>query len=90
MPLIVPGRRYTLALVELRTGEASSGIDAIRAENWLHHHGNVESPEGAARADAIRAEMRERFYPDRAEWRAMVFRQSNAMIGEALAGLATV
>jgi hypothetical protein len=86
VPLIVPGKRYTLGLVELRTGEDKTGIDAIRAENWLHHHGDAQSPEGRA----IRAEMRARFYPAGAVWRAMVFRQSNALIGEALAGLARV
>jgi hypothetical protein len=83
VPETVPGKRYTLGLVELRTGEARTGIDAIRAENWLHHHGDAESEEGRA----IRAEMRARFYPDSAVWRAMVFRQSNALIAEALAGL---
>ncbi|MBL8665454.1 MAG: DUF2817 domain-containing protein [Candidatus Odyssella sp.] len=88
VPEIVPGKRYTLGLVELRTGEAKTGIDAIRAENWLFHHGDIDSPEGAARADAIRAEVRERFYPASEVWRAMVLRQSHALIGEALAGLA--
>lgn len=86
VPEIVPGKRYTLGLVELRTGEDKTGIDAIRAENWLYHHGDPDSPEGKR----IRAEARERFYPASALWRAMVFRQSNALIGEALAGLAKV
>lgn len=84
VPEIVPGKRYTLGLVELRTGEHDSGIDAIRAENWLYHHGDADSAEGRA----IRAEARAMFYPDRADWRAMVLRQSNALIGEALSGLA--
>lgn len=86
VPEIVPGKRYTLGLVELRTGEAKTGIDAIRAENWLFHHGDIDSPLGRA----IRSEVRERFYPDSAVWRAMVLRQSNALIGEALAGLGRV
>lgn len=86
VPEIVPGKRYTLCLVELRTGEDKTGIDAIRAENWLYHYGDAESPEGRA----IRSEARERFYPASEVWRAMVFRQSNALIGEALAGLARV
>jgi hypothetical protein len=86
VPEIVPGKRYTLGLVELRTGTDKTGIDAIRAENWLFHHGDMSSPEGKA----IRAEVRERFYPSSAVWRAMVLRQSNALIGETLAGLARV
>ena len=84
VPEIVPGKRTTLGLVELRTGEAKTGIDAIRAENWLFHHGDIASAEG----EAIRAEVRERFYPASAVWRAMVLRQSHTLIGEALAGLA--
>jgi len=83
VPEILPGKRYTLGLVELRTGEDQTGIDAIRAENWLYHHGDPDSAEGRA----IRAEMRRRFYPDSVAWRAMVLRQSNALIGEMLAGL---
>ncbi|MGH7004039.1 MAG: DUF2817 domain-containing protein, partial [Alphaproteobacteria bacterium] len=86
VPEIVPGKRYTLGLVELRTGEDKTGIDAIRAENWLFHHGDRDTAEGRA----IVAEMHARFYPAQAEWRAMVLRQSNALIGEALAGLARV
>ncbi len=85
VPEIVPGKRYTLCLVELRTGESRAGIDTIRAENWLYQHGHPDSAVGVA----IRAEMRECFYPARREWRAMVFRQSNAIIGEALSGLAS-
>ena len=84
VPEILPGKRYTLGLVELRTGEDKTGIDSIRGENWLFHHGDLDSAEGRA----IRAEVRERFYPDSAVWRAMVLRQSNALIGETLAGLA--
>ena len=34
--------------LELRTGEAKTGIDAIRAENWLFHHGDIDTPEGKA------------------------------------------
>jgi len=86
VPEIVPGKRYTLGLVELRTGTDKTGIDAIRAENWLYHHGDAESPEGKA----IRAEARERFYPSSEIWRAMALRQSNALLGETLAGLAKV
>ena len=84
VPEIVPGKRYTLGLVELRTGEDKTGVDAIRAENWLFHHGDINSPEGMA----IRAEVRERFYPASEVWRAMVLRQSHTLIGEMLAGLA--
>jgi hypothetical protein len=86
VPEILPGKRYTLGLVELRTGEAQTGIDAIRAENWLYQHGDPASPLGRR----IRAQVRERFYPARPEWRIMSYRQSNQLIAEALAGLSSV
>lgn len=85
LPDILPGKALTLCLVELRTGEVG-GHDAIRAENWLFQHGDPLSPEGRA----LRAQMRERFYPARAEWKVMAVYQSNAMLTEALDGLSRV
>jgi hypothetical protein len=43
----------TLALREV--------LDAVRADNWLHHHGTLDSAEGRA----LKARMREAFYGDR-------------------------
>lgn len=82
---ILPGKPVTLCLVELRTGE-QGGHDVVRAENWLFQHGIPQSTQGLA----LRAEMRERFYPERAQWKVMQVYQSNAMLAEALAGLETV
>jgi len=82
LPEILPNKQLTLCLVELRTGEVR-GVDAMRAENWLFHHGNPDSIEG----QALVARMREYFYPARREWRVMVAYQSNAMVAEALWGL---
>ena len=84
LPEILPGKALTLALVELRTGE-TGGHDVVRAENWLFQHGDPHSAQGKA----LRAEMRERFYPARAQWKVMQVYQSNAMLAEALAGLQT-
>lgn len=85
LPSILPGKPVTLCLVELRTGEAG-GHDAVRAENWLFQHGDPDSPQGLA----LRAQMRERFYPARREWRVMAAYQSNAMLVEALSGLSAL
>jgi hypothetical protein len=82
LPEILPGKPVTLCLVELRTGE-TGGYDVIRAENWLYQHGDPRSAAGLA----LRAQMRELFYPSRPEWKVMQVRQSNAMLAEALAGL---
>ena len=85
LPSILPGKAVTLCLVELRTGEVG-GHDVIRAENWLFQHGDPQSTDGLA----LRAEMRERFYPSRAEWKVMAVYQSNTMLAEALEGLSRV
>ena len=82
---ILPGKQLTLCLVELRTGEGG-GHDAVRAENWLFQHGDPDSAQGLA----LRAQMRERFYPARREWKVMAAYQSNAMLVEALGGLSAL
>ena len=82
LPGILPGKPVTLCLVELRTGEVG-GHDIVRAENWLFQHGDPHSAQGLA----LRAQMRERFYPARPQWKVMQVYQSNAMLTEALAGL---
>ena len=82
LPDILSGKPVTLCLVELRTGEGG-GHDVIRAENWLFQHGDPRSVQGMD----LRAQMRERFYPARAQWKVMQVYQSNAMLTEALGGL---
>ena len=85
LPEILPGKPVTLCLVELRTGE-SGGYDVIRAENWLFQHGDPRSAQGLA----LRAQMRELFYPARPQWKVMQVYQSNAMLVEALGGLSAL
>lgn len=81
LPDILPGKPVTLCLVELRT--QGGGHDIVRAENWLFQHGDPSSPQGLA----LRAQMRERFYPSLPQWKTMQVYQSNTMLAEALAGL---
>jgi hypothetical protein len=85
LPEILPGKKLTLCLVELRTGEVG-GHDVVRAENWLFQHGDPHSRRGLE----LRAQMRERFYPARREWKVMSAYQSNAMLVEALGGLSAL
>ena len=47
-------------------------IDAVRGDNWLHAHGRLDSPEGRA----IKARIRQAFYPDADDWRAMVWERA--------------
>ena len=85
LPGVLPDKALTLCLVELRTGE-TGGHDIVRAENWLYQHGDRNSPYGRQ----LCAQMLERFYPARREWRVMAAYQSNAMLAEAVCGLSAL
>ena len=61
-------------------------LDALRADNWLHAHGQLDSAEGRA----IKAAMREVFYGDADDWKDMVFAQAMDAQGGAGAGVARV
>jgi len=65
----------TLALREV--------LDAVRADNWLHQHGVVDSAAGRA----LKAQMRDAFYGDRDDWKAMILEQGIGAQRAALRGL---
>jgi hypothetical protein len=83
LPEELPDARTTPCLTELRWGPQSA-LPLVREENWFVHHGDG-SP---ARSEDYRRRMQALFSPADPLWRAMVLAQSNARIGEALAGLA--
>ncbi len=58
---------------------------ALRADNWLHHHGNP----GSARGRAIKTELREVFAPADPGWRRAVLEKGLALVRRARDGLAT-
>lgn len=43
-------------------------IDSVRADNWLHLHGNLENEQGRQ----IKSELRACFYPEHDDWKQMV------------------
>ena len=55
--------------LEYGTESLRDMVDAVRGDNWLHAHGRLDSPEGRA----IKARIRQAFYPDADDWRAMVW-----------------
>jgi hypothetical protein len=73
----------TMAL-EFGTQPVRDVMLALRADNWLHRHGVVGSPQGRA----IKRQMREAFYPDRDDWKEKVLARAIAMIDRIVAGLA--
>ena len=58
---------------------------AMRADNWLEHHGDPES----AQARSVKAELVEVFRPDDPVWFRSVLARGAALFEQALAGLAS-
>jgi hypothetical protein len=78
------GPEITFAALEYGTRDIITVLDAHRADNWLHHHGDPEGPEG----EAIRAQMLHAMYPDDDAWRQMVWERAVFVVSKALEGVA--
>ena len=57
--------------------------EALRADNWLHLHGDLQSAKGRA----IKQQIRDAFYPDAADWKEMVWGRAVETQKMALRGL---
>jgi hypothetical protein len=66
---ILPNHRSFALVNEYGTLEFDRVIKAIRADNWLHINGELDSEQGRA----IKQEMRDCFYCDSDEWRQMIW-----------------
>lgn len=73
----------TVGGLEFGTTSTLEVFRALRADNWLHMRGNPLGPEAAA----IKADIREAFYPDKDDWKEMVWARSESVISQAIAGL---
>ena len=56
---------------------------ALRADNWLHVHGEVNSKKGRA----IKAQIRDAFYQDAPDWKQMVWARAEETLRLAVKGL---
>ncbi|MEE9614604.1 MAG: M14 family metallopeptidase [Thermodesulfobacteriota bacterium] len=81
--VMLPDAEVTAVSLEFGTVSRKEVFKALQAENWLHHHGEKNSP----LAGKIKAEMRRAFYPDTDDWKARVWLQGKDVVEEALAGL---
>jgi hypothetical protein len=79
-----PGCELTIFTAEFGTVEASRAFWAMRADNWLHHHGDL----GSTQARGIRAEMLAVFRPSDPAWQRQVLEGAVHVLERALAGLA--
>jgi hypothetical protein len=78
------GIEFTGMALEYGTLSLHEVIDAVRVDNWLHHHGVVDSKAGRA----LKATIRDAFYCDKDDWKDMLFEQGMRAQRGALKGLA--
>jgi len=60
--------RLTMVTLEYGTRPIATILEALRADNWLHVHGQVDSPLG----QRIKGAIRDAFYVDEGAWRRAV------------------
>ena len=74
---------FTAVALEYGTFELMEVLNCLRADNWLHHHGDLESVKGKA----IKKETRRCLYPDKDDWKEMVWERGVETQRKAVAGL---
>lgn len=79
----LPDAELTAAGAEFGTHDPARVFSAMRADNWLHQHGELESEQGAA----IKRELLEVFRPEAAGWGARILEVGAGLIEQARRGL---
>ena len=82
-PALLPKAEVTIMALEVGTKPVIDVLQALRADAWLHNHGDVASPQGKA----IKKQIRDAFYGDAGDWKGMVAGQSLLACRQAIAGL---
>lgn len=80
---VVPDAAATSIALEYGTVPVPETLGALRADNWLRFRGDRTSGLGRI----IKQRMRDTFYCDFDDWRAMIVARAQDMTGRALAGL---
>lgn len=79
----LPEIRLTFAILEFGTYDRDLGRKALRADHWLHKHGDPLGPEAAP----IKRALRRQYFPDTADWKEAVLFRGHQAVRMALAGL---
>jgi len=82
-PQELPDAEVTSIAIEYGTYSVPEVLGAVRADNWLHQRGDLNSALG----QQLKADMKERFYPAGDKWREMVWARADQTIGWTLKGL---
>ena len=83
MERALAGRELTAVALEYGTIPTPEVRLALRADNWLHHHGEL----GSAKSAAIKDQIRAAFYPDKDDWKDLVWDRAVETLRLALKGL---
>jgi hypothetical protein len=76
--------RFSHVALEYGTLPVSDVLDAIRADNWLHLHGDIASEDSRR----IKTQMRDAFAPADAAWREAVWTRAEEVLRKTAFGLA--
>lgn len=82
-PALVSHAEVTAIALEFGTVTPMEVLEALRADCWLHAHGDPRSKA----AEAVRARLTDAFYTPTDHWRGMVLGQGLVVQRQALAGL---
>lgn len=82
---LLPGVEVTAAALEYGTVDTISVLQALRADAWLHAHGDLTADDAAA----IRAQVRAAFADDDPSWLATIIDRFDEVSSKALSALAT-
>lgn len=69
--------------LEYGTRDLATVLNALRLDNWLHVHGDPDSPQGRD----IKARLLDAFYPDDPVWKERVFERAMDVTERAIVGL---
>lgn len=83
IPPLLPAATVTAASLEFGTLAPREVFEAMRAENWLHHHGGRDHP----RAAELKMRLLRAFYPDSDDWKRRVWAQARQVVKQSFAGL---
>ncbi len=79
------GVQLTFAALEVGTRDMRTVFNALRKDNWLHCF--ADGRHTNSRAEEIRAELRDAFYPNTAEWKRLVWGAADEAVNAALKAL---
>ena len=79
------GGELVSATLEFGTYPVRAVLEALQADNWVHAHGDPDSPRGRA----IKARTRKALFPDEDDWKKSVLVRGGRILARALAGLKT-